>query len=863
MKNRLQSISLKTAACVVLALAPVMPSYAQSITVTHLAIPSQPLESALRQLARQTGAQIMFSPRQVAGLTSPSLVGDLTAMEAVQRLIAGTGLVAVKSASAIVIRGKARTSAADDAPTIAGSGDIVVTGSRIRGAAVASPEVTLSRDDVFRAGHSNLGEAIRSLPENFSGGQNPTVGMGAGGSPDNLNVGSGSSLNLRGIGQDATLTLLNGHRVAYNGAAQGVDISAIPLAAIDRLEIVTDGSSALYGSDAVGGVANIILRSDYDGLWTSARLAAATDGGDFQQQYSGVAGTRWNSGGFIATYDFARDTEITAGDRSYTSTLNPTETLIPYLKHHSALVSGHQEIAPGLEFSIDGLFNDRWSNATTPINRTGSYLAYGLVTRNHSVSYSVAPSLKYRFANGWQASLLGVYADDKTHYGSDLYLNGAVISPTEGCYCNSFRNIELSAEGALFRLPGGSASLAIGGGYRQNGLHAYRTLGSAQNIDVHQDVYYAYGELYLPIVGRAQQVPGVRELTFDGAFRYEDYEGSDRLITPKLGVTYSPFAGLEIKGTWGKSFRAPTLYEEYAVQYSYLYLASALGGSGYPPNSTAVFLTGANPGLNSERATSWTATAVIAPPAWPNFHAEVSYYHIDYRNRVVQPINSRSASLSNAAYAELVEDAPSSQAVLSATDPATFAFSNLAGVAFDPADVVAIVDNRYRNVARQIIQGVDLSLRYRFETDRVGKFTVEGNTTYLDSRQRLTPNLPITGITGKIFYPPHVRARAGLLWDKGPISLSSFVNYIGGVRDNRQIPSVAVAPMTTLDISARYRFGPSVPVLAHSEVLLAVTNVANAAPDTIRTAASYYVPYDSTNYSPVGRLVSLTLSKRW
>src|SRR3546814_10273297 len=104
-----------------------------------------------------------------------------------------------------------------------------------------------------------------------------------------------SALNLRGLGPDATLTLFNGHRVAYDAIGQGVDISAVPLAAVDRIEVLTDGSSALYGSDAVGGVANVILRRDYDGAVASARVGGATDGGDFEQQYNLVTGRRWQS----------------------------------------------------------------------------------------------------------------------------------------------------------------------------------------------------------------------------------------------------------------------------------------------------------------------------------------------------------------------------------------------------------------------------------------------------------------------------------------------------------------------------------------------------------------------------------------
>src|SRR3546814_6494740 len=87
----------------------------------------------------------------------------------------------------------------------------------------------------------------------------------------NGNLDSSSQLNLRGLGPDATLTLLNGHRLPYGGAFAGIDISAIPVAAVERLEIVPDCASAQYGSDAVAGVANIILRRDFEGLTTDRK----------------------------------------------------------------------------------------------------------------------------------------------------------------------------------------------------------------------------------------------------------------------------------------------------------------------------------------------------------------------------------------------------------------------------------------------------------------------------------------------------------------------------------------------------------------------------------------------------------------
>ena len=89
---------------------------------------------------------------------------------------------------------------------------IVVTGTRIRGARSTGETITIDRDTIVEAGQVDLGEAIRSLPQNFGGGQNPGVGFGTGAGE---NVNSASAANLRGLGPDATLTLLNGHRLPY------------------------------------------------------------------------------------------------------------------------------------------------------------------------------------------------------------------------------------------------------------------------------------------------------------------------------------------------------------------------------------------------------------------------------------------------------------------------------------------------------------------------------------------------------------------------------------------------------------------------------------------------------------------------
>src|SRR6185312_8797256 len=143
----------------------------------------------------------------------------------------------------------------------------------IRGGSTPSPVITIGSEQIQQEGFSDLGEVIRSVPQNFSGGQNPGVAGVSSGSNSNQNITGGSGIDLRGLGPDATLTLLNGRRMSYGGFSQAVDISAIPVEAVERIEIVPDGASAVYGSDAVGGVTNVTTPARCTGLRRYGRAA--------------------------------------------------------------------------------------------------------------------------------------------------------------------------------------------------------------------------------------------------------------------------------------------------------------------------------------------------------------------------------------------------------------------------------------------------------------------------------------------------------------------------------------------------------------------------------------------------------------
>ena len=134
---------------------------------------------------------------------------------------------------------------------------IVVTGSNIRRVDLetANPVVTIDRAQIAASGKVTLGDLIQELPAMTGSPQNTRVNNGGG---------SGSSAaNLRGLGTNRTLVLVNGHRVLDQ------DLNTIPAEMVERVEVLNDGASATYGSDAIGGVVNFILRSNYQGAEVS------------------------------------------------------------------------------------------------------------------------------------------------------------------------------------------------------------------------------------------------------------------------------------------------------------------------------------------------------------------------------------------------------------------------------------------------------------------------------------------------------------------------------------------------------------------------------------------------------------------
>lgn len=847
-----------------------LPAAAQASEATaSYDLPEQALADTLRAIARQSGREILFDEAAVQGRRAPMLKGRMTPEQALRAALDGSGLVVERRGGAVLIRPQPR--AGDPHAALGEASDaeseVTVTGTRIRGADSPSPMVITTRRSLEEAGVTDLAGFSRMLPQNFTGGQNPGV-AGGGDQGGQSNINNSTTLNLRGLGSDATLTLINGHRLAYDALVQGVDISAIPLAAIERIEVIADGASALYGSDAIGGVANIVLRRDYAGLQASARFGASTDGGNVQQQYGAVTGARWDSGGFMVAADHSHNTPIDAIDRDYARTLNGSQTLIAEQSQWSAVLAGHQQLADSLTFELDAQLAHRRMRKSNAFLATSDAFTNGLVNRPVVRSFAVTPSLRVALPPQWEASLEATHAESRTDIRSRRFIGGAE-TPQRLIYENQLTNIEANAEGPLIDLPGGDARLAIGAGYRTFLLDVdtRQTVGGVERVTrdatERRESLFAYGELSLPLVGPRNRMPLVEALRLSAALRYEHYAGIDEVATPKLGLIYAPHRDVTLKLSWGKSFKIPTLNQVNQIRDGALFLSSRFSPQPVPPlaaGTTVLLLTGGNPDLAAERATTWAATLELR--LVDGLRIEASWFDIDYRGRVASPVSDFFASLGNPAFAEFIAFSPSVSTVNDLVATLPLGLSNQSGQVFDPAQVAAIIDTTLRNTAREHARGIDIQAEYRTDLGS-GQLLLTAAASWLDADRQLSAGQAVLERAGLIFTPPHWRARGGASWEQEGVQLSAFINHAGSTRDDRFTTPGRVGVFTTLDVSAAVRTTTQSGLFRNLEVRLSAFNLLNEKPDRIRTSSAAQIPFDSTNQSPLGRFVSLMVTKTW
>jgi outer membrane receptor protein involved in Fe transport len=221
----------------------------------------------------------------------------------IKRITASCGVSAFAMMIASAAVAQAQAQPQDDASATAETNDIVVTGSRIpaNGFGAPTPVTVTSATQLNAAVPTTLGEALKQLPA-------LSASVGPRGAQTSSGQG-GAYLNLRNLGSTRTLTLFDGRRFIPNDGSGQVDTNLFPQALVERVEVVTGGASAAYGSDAVGGVVNFIINKKFEGLTGTIQGGITTYGDNPEQKYELAYGTKFadGRGRFIVSGEFFRN----------------------------------------------------------------------------------------------------------------------------------------------------------------------------------------------------------------------------------------------------------------------------------------------------------------------------------------------------------------------------------------------------------------------------------------------------------------------------------------------------------------------------------------------------------------------------
>ncbi|MBK8630405.1 MAG: TonB-dependent receptor [Sphingomonadales bacterium] len=858
-------------------------------------------------------------------------------------------------------------SAEEDADT----SEIVVTGSRVRGEApVGATVIALGRGEIEASSAVTIDRMIKEIPQNFDLGVSENSRGQSGGSG---NITYGNSVNLRGIGPYATLVLIDGHRVTSN--SRSIDPSVLPSLGVERVEVVADGASAIYGSDAVAGVVNIIPRRSLDGGEVFGRAGISDDGAFHEYALGGALGKVFDRGQIMVAFEHVERSNLSGDDRSFFTSnqlasggpdgrttrcspgtirigattyaipgggvtqatagslvagttnrceLQEGQDLSPKQSYNSANATGRYDLTEWLTVSLDGFYSKRKfyrrsaiSSASVSVPQTNAFFVRpaGFTGANYTVDYmfrELPANDSYGYAESWQITpsmkiklphefefeaLAGI---GKTHDNSSSFfginnaaLNAALASsdPTKaldvyglgrtnpGIYATLANQIflaptngrlntyEARLNGALFDLPGGSVKLATG--YERQDFKV--ALGSARGgpttplvfRNFGRKVNSVYAELFVPVFGDGNAMAGFQRLEFNAAVRYDKYSDVGSTTNPKFGVNWVPVDHVKFRGSYGTSFRAPTIPEIYGNSNSLFVQNYSNPGGG---SIQGVALSGANPNLGPETATTWSIGADFDPT--PNLRFGITYWDVNYKNQV-------QANLSNLAILGSAAQFNGTNILFTGAAAGTqiqnYINAGIGVVGTLPpggaSAVTVFVDGRSQNLGVSITRGIDFTANWAIDLSDQDKLSLYAGGTYLtDYRVAVTPAAPLNDQLNTIFNPLKFKARASVTWDHGPFSARLLLTHVGGYRNTAATPVQKVSSFDPIDLSLNWRIGDRNASGFFEKGMtmgIEVRNLFDQKPPYVKIAPSGNGSggYDATASDPLGRVIAVSVRK--
>ena len=863
-------------------------------------------------------------------------------------LLSGSAIAAV-----LLVPAAALAQSAEDGAQSNANGDadteIVVTGTSIRGIPpTGSGLIGVTREDAKLIGAASTPELLATVPQLNSFNTAPRTSNGGLGS---------FAPGLRGLPPAATLPLMNGHRLISGSTQQtNPDYPFLPELAIERVEIVADGASAIYGSDAVAGVVNFITRRRVSGLEANVRYGFADDYHAFNA--GGIFGHDWGSGSFVAAYQYSENSNITGADRRYrsldfraaggvdtrsavcpdanvnlfTGTIYAAPSLAPGLntcdprgpvdlvpenRTHAAFVSARQHLSSNLTLWADVLYSDRRDvvqaalpgqtfvliTAANPFFRpppgTGTTYEYvdfrpdNLVGADHFDqtfrvrSGNATAGLDVKLPGDFKASLYGTFnwsrndtfqpginttaltaaaAGNTTTTALDPFgtrTNPAVVAaildnPTDFTNRQRTRIGAVKIDGPLANLPGGDIKVALGAEYRRE---TYRQRGSSGGVgfpeDLSRNIASVYGELFVPIVGEGNAGPMAHSLALSLSGRYDHYSDFGSTTNPKVGITWEPVEGVNLRGSYGRSFRAPGLRDLGSTVGSY-YAAAALVdafGARDPLRGAAqvntILLFGGNQNLKPEKARTFSLGVDLKPRFAPDLTAGATFYDIRYRDVIGTPSGLGALLFTDPTFASLVIRDPSAAQVTSAitnTVPFFYTFSAVPAIG-------NILDLRQGNFGIRKTNGIDFDVRYRHTADFGTIFGGIAGNYILKYRTQLSPTSAVSNSLDAGI--PRTTLRTTLGVTAGPVTFVNFVNHRSGVTASFATPTgtslYQSKSYTTMDLRLSVKL-PDTGFMKGTEIGLQINDLFDKTPP-------YFPGTDGIGgtYNAIGRYAAMSL----
>jgi iron complex outermembrane recepter protein len=758
--------------------------------------------------------------------------------------------------------------------------EVIVTGTFIKGVAPAGSSVKVySREDLNQSGAATIDQFARQMTENFAtvdgiANASSNARFSAFGQGSSSNTFQGTGFNLHGVGPSATLTLLNGQRLAPAGFDGSVsDISHIPLAAVERIEVMTDGASAIYGADAIAGVVNIITRSDFTGGETVVNYGGTEDGGYSGLTASQLLGTSWDTGNGFVGYEYSDQDGLDASQRDYVADQGGPYSLIPENRRNSVLMDARQLLGNSATASATASYSDRAFSADSS---SAGLFAQRSVSSGNAEQLNATMGAEYRIAADWRVQATGNYArmrQDIEGVTETTSPFGNFSSRSEAGADSDVSGADVLVSGALFQLPHDHLRAALGVSYREEAFDSSTKsiTGFGTTIsaipEIKRDVTSAYAEIFVPLVGSSNAISGVRRLELSAAVRYDDYSDFGSTTNPKFGIRWEPVEGFALRASYGTSFKAPLLSH---VGQAPVYTTTPMGDSLTGGFADALVLQLGNPDLGPEESKSYSAGFDVRPTALPALSLSATYFHIEFENRIAVPSSSTGVltDLNDVLLTPFVARNPSLADVQAYFDSPNF-LGDFAGLG--PAGVTAILDQRFHNMTATEQSGVDLGATYGF-TAGPGRLNLSAAVTRLfDNDIQPVPGVPSFTLLDTLGQPLRWKARGALTWAQGRFGAALSINYANSYENALFVPAQDIDSWTTGDVHLSYSTDDSsaMNLLGGITIALTVNNITDEAPPLVQIPASKLLPgqnalpFDSTNASPIGRFVSMQVTKRW